>query len=293
MRIALVVLFLLFEAGVFAESPRQPIQPINIKSDKISTQIQRGTEQFPFIVKTIQHSKTKEESDKEADERDDRKALNNFTRMLVVVGLLQFVVLFFQVYFLCKTLKATQQAAEAAEKSASYISKVERAYVFVGATVGDKKLLNGEFTHHDPATDIVYLSMSAVIKNHGKTPAILSKIYGGWIVDSIAPTKSSINAMIEEKIPTGIILSADREPYLLEVGDPAQTERFYVAFYKWQQIISREKTFFLYGRIEYKDILGADRNTGFCWQYCPDIEAPSFTIANSDLNYCDENNDGA
>ena len=37
--------------------------------------------------------------------------------------------------------------------------------------------------------------------------------------------------------------------------------------------------------------VGDYRNTGFCWEYCHGDETTGFAIADSDLNYCDTNND--
>ena len=69
-------LLILFCAGNgVAESPRQIRSPESIEAKHVSELKQYGTEQFPLVVKTIQPPKSKEETESDADERNDRKAL--------------------------------------------------------------------------------------------------------------------------------------------------------------------------------------------------------------------------
>lgn len=163
-----LILILLCGVGICTGSPREIIPEISIPTHQKPYQIQHGTEQFPFIVKTVQPPKSKEEADRDADERNDRKALNKFTFWLAIVGTLQFIVLGLQIHFLCKTLRSTEKAANAAKTSAEVAEKaltmVERPYVFVSCV--------SEFQFDSEKGYFVTYEVS----NHGRTPADIDTI---------------------------------------------------------------------------------------------------------------------
>lgn len=263
MRIALVVMMLICGVTVYAESPRQINPPKGIESKQATNKQHYGTEEFPFIVKTVKPPKTKEETDSDADDRNDRKALNNFTLALVVVGTLQFIALILQVIFLCKTLGATNKAANAAKESAEALPKIERAYIFAAVGFDNSGVLTVE------------------LENHGRTPAILKSMCATRTLNTTPPQE--FDNRHKSHIPDGIVI-ANGKPWPAVVTPDISKE-------EWELIEGTQFTLFCYGVVEYKDILSQRRNTGFCWQLNYEDGMGRWIIADSKLNYYDKYQD--
>jgi hypothetical protein len=258
--IFILLLLVLFSVGAFAESQQQKTAKKTKNSEYNSNEIQRGTEQSPFVVKTLQAQNSKEETERNAEdkkgEKEDRRNLNLLTLCLAVIGTFQLVVFAYQAVCLRNTIKATEKAAKAAQDSADALSKIEKAYIFISV----------EFKHFD-----IFIKLT----NHGKTPAILTKAHGSWVSQKTCPSK--IDRRINADIPDGIVISGSK-PYSIRIP-PAIDAMDCRAFKDSGDIL------FCYGLVEYKDVLGNSRETGFCWQHVTDIEGSRFNIADSKLNY--------
>jgi hypothetical protein len=264
MRIALVLLFLLCGVGVFAES--QPVTEKTINSKPSTEQIQRGSENLPFIVKTIQPSKSQEESEKDAEERQDRKILNILTFSLAGIGAMQLFVFGLQARRLRETVKATEKAAEAAKKQTEvaineFISTHRPKIIIRSVTIEPP-------TH--PALPIEEgkpLKIQAVAVNIGDTPTEIIEsnitiLVGGPKFDALTPFGPVSNNINKIKLVPGgawtFWVTAEQ-----------------VDFKNTPQIISLkrgEKVIYFFGFISYRDDIGNMRRTAFCRKYNPETE---------------------
>lgn len=169
MRITLVTVVLLILCGVGFCAESQPPSEKTKRSEHNTDQIQRGTEQSPFVVRTIQTPKSKEETDKDSEERDDRKTLNRFTLCLAVIGFFQLIAFGLQAHRLRQTIGVTEKAANAAQRSAVVAEKsltmVERPYVFVSDISGFQ---------YDTGREEYFVTYD--VSNHGRTPADIERI---------------------------------------------------------------------------------------------------------------------
>jgi hypothetical protein len=172
-----------------------------------------------------------------------------------------------------KSLTIAKEAANAAQKSADALPLVEKAYLFIFVELGNK-LASPYQTNGD-----MLFSIHTQITNHGKTPAILNKISGYRVNQDSCPTISTAISPPALAVPSGIVVGCGT-PYNM-----TDSPGLVIPSAEWEQIIKGQIKLFWYGRIEYKDVLGGSRETGFCWEFFPDAENPSFTISDSDLNY--------
>jgi len=262
MRTFPVVAMLLFFFGVGVCAESQPPTEKTKRSEHDTYQIQRGTEQFPLVVKTVQPPKSKEETESDSEERDDRKTLNRLTLCLAVIGFFQLIVFGLQARRLRQTIEVTEKAANAAEKSASALPLIERAHVFVEIGLDGLGFnFPKGFHFYKDANDLGTCSVIAHFKNHGKTPAILTKLH--LVMDKVPayayPTE--ITEIIKSEIPPGIVISSE-----LTYDIPATTQ---ITPDEWERINAGEILLICYGRVEYKDVLGDKHGTGFCWEYSP------------------------
>jgi hypothetical protein len=93
------------------------------------------------------------------------------------------------------------------------------------------------------------------VTNHGSTPAQLIKIRALAQVLERPPT--DLPEGLEDEIPSGVVIGPqyiEQQPVVVRVSsdDLAEMERGNRAIY-------------CFGRVEYEDVLGIRRQTGFCW----------------------------
>ncbi|KAF0216380.1 MAG: hypothetical protein FD174_3670 [Geobacteraceae bacterium] len=146
--IATLVLLSITSGEALAES--QPPSKKTISSERSAYQVQRGTEESPLVVKTLQPPKSNEESNKDADEKGDRKILNILTGCLAAIGFFQLLVFSWQGWHL--------------KRSVDTVIAAERPYLLV-ETKWKREYRQSDEPPHD---------IRCVIKNFGKTPGIIT-----------------------------------------------------------------------------------------------------------------------
>ncbi len=172
---------------------------------------------------------------------------------------------------------ATRDAAGAALEEAKAITLSEQAYVFA------KVELDG---YADDGQERVKLHAKTWFINHGKTPAIIINMTGvlqltGAGVSDV-PHKFPETPSDDRQFSEGwVIASISQSPEGMKL--PVELS---VAKPDIEEIRKGAKKIYCVGWIKYKDILGNQRETGYCWEY---LQTPSarfkFCYA-SQLNYC-------
>jgi hypothetical protein len=264
MRIALVVLFLLCGASVFAKP--QPVTEKAINSKPNTEQIQRGSEKLPFIVKTSQTPKSQEESEKDTEERKDRKILNVLTFSLAGIGVMQLIVFGLQARRLRETVVATEKAAEAAKKQTEvaineFVSTHRPKVIVRSVTIEPP-------THPAlPIEEGVPIKIRGTVVNIGDTPTEIIEsnitiLVAGptfYVRTPFGPADNSING--RKLVPGGawtFWVTADQ-----------------VDFDNTPKIVALqrgEKVIYFFGFISYRDDIGNMRRTAFCRKYNPETE---------------------
>jgi hypothetical protein len=241
---------------------------------------QRGTEQSPLVVKVQPTPETETEAAANREEREQRSAneqeTTKFNRFLVIIGALQLVVFVgqlsvfsYQAWKLRQTVGATENAADAAKKSADSLRNIERAYVFI-----DYELLK----ERNAAIKVGGISrckqIELVLKNFGRTPAVVNGINCKchyWPNRYLPETEPD-----SIKIPSGIAIGSG-SPWSI----PANFEG---AVSDIDNAMNGAGSIYLYGTIMYLDMFGEQRETGFCceWNFA---EGQFFMAPNTKLNY--------
>lgn len=142
---------------------------------------------------------------------------------------------------------STERAAKAAEKAASHIPTVERAWVFAGP--------DAKSTRNEPGLFEVKLW----IKNYGKTPGFVKVIWARFSKD--APYDPVPKYEGAEKIQTELVLGTQEGFLWPKPFGTAFDERYF------------------YGYIRYADIFKANQVTRFCVRLVP--EEGRFEMAGS------------
>ena len=251
-------------------------EPSNYKAVTQKEQIAKEKQEYPKLD-TSSLEKAIRESIKEASEKPDPQAahklqidgemvkytgqLSDFTMWLVIVTGVLAVVAIWQGVQLKRTVIVTENAAEA-------IPKIERAYVF--ATV--KRIVNVSIGPSGTA------NVSAIVSffNHGKTPAIITMLRAYSGIFEFIPHE--LLEGTNERLPEGLVI-ASGESFPLPVDiSISNTEAM--------EVEGLAKCFYCVGMIEYKDILGDIRETGFCWEYRQSEPGGFIFCRKSKLNYC-------
>ncbi|RNC67994.1 MAG: hypothetical protein ED859_11795 [Desulfuromonadales bacterium] len=266
MRIPLALFILLLSAtNVVAES-----QPTSARTKKQKPEIQKtyssksDNKITQTTITTAAQTTTNNPNNRENDKtpKDPNIIINEkiaqYTGYLAILAFLQFVAMGVQAWFLCKTLGATKEAANAAQDSADCLAMIERAYVFAAVRMEEWKIIID-------------------LKNHGKTPAILKSLY---VTRKFHPTPpQEIDTRPKSMIPDGVVIGADVvwpatiTPWLTE------SER--------KMLDRPDFKLFCFGVVEYLDILNQKRTTGFCWQFNYQYGVGEWSIADSKLNHYD------
>lgn len=229
-----------------------------------------GTRDKPVYIRTAPSEASLEDKALLAEDRRERSSTDTWTIRtgiaLAVIGVLQMIVLVVQARAFFKQTEqlqksvveakhatdATTKAASAAQASADALLKIERGYVF--ATV---VLTNGYLSHTQAGT--IESNLDVEFSNHGKTPAIIKKLRGDYIIEETAPQTLTAGPKSERELPVGLIIAAGatfRLPVQYRLSD-----------LEFAQLQALEKNLYCLGLIEYQDVLGSTRQTGYCWQY--------------------------
>lgn len=165
-----------------------------------------------------------------------------------------------------KQARLTKISADAAREAAEALPKIERAYVFA------------EVLLRKVSSPFPEIPIDVCFHNHGKTPALITKLRAyPAILDS---TPNALNEFpgSENTLPQGLVITAN--------GDYWEHTPIKMSGEEWTNLKSLNKTLFCIGRIEYDDVLGRHRETGFCWHFFDDARGYGFTISpNTKLNY--------
>jgi hypothetical protein len=164
----------------------------------------------------------------------------------------------------------TKKVANAAKKSAEALPAIERAYVFVDISLYQTIVATQDGTAASPVT--------VAFRNHGKTPAILEKLRAYCIISQETPQELIAFPGSEHELPQGLVIAAS-DRLVHQVDARVKTSEL-------GEIERGDRRLFCAGRIEYRDVLGDRRETGFCWQYRHHMVRGSFIITpNTKLNY--------
>jgi cbb3-type cytochrome oxidase subunit 3 len=193
---------------------------------------------------------------------DYTAALALFTAVLVLVSSAQ-------IYFLFRADKTARTAANAAKQSADFLRNIERAYVFI-----DYELLRERNAALKEGGISPYKQIELVFKNFGRTPAIVNGINFKclyWQNRYLPEMKAD-----SMKIPSGIAIGS---------GSPWSIPAIFKGTQRHiNEAMGGAGSIYLYGEIAYRDMLGEQRETGFCceWNFA---EAHFFMAPNTKLNY--------
>jgi hypothetical protein len=246
-------------------------------------QDQRGTEQNPIFVKgavatSIPPSPpaaTPEEiardQQKVADDHLLAVATNQlaiWTGILVFVAVVQAVMFFWQLRLTRAASKDAHAAADAAKASADALPRIERAYLFADISFVDLTVMRKDAEYD--------MKILVRITNHGKTPAVLTsfRCYPLW--HDQAPQQLLPHREADRKMPEGLAISST--PFEWIIKENIDHERY-------TDLCDVVRHLYVVGLVKYKDVLGDERETGFCWNTYPTADGTMMTISPSSLNY--------
>jgi hypothetical protein len=150
-----------------------------------------------------------------------------------------------------ESLELSRRAADAAQRSAAAIPLIERAYVYVTVSPPPRSPIDGSAEVNFQAT--------ITFKNHGNTPAELNQHRGYLIVSDQVPQKLLSHADSATKLPPGLVIGRVAEHHMtLDLRIPNAD---------WQRMTAVSTHLYAVGQIDYTDVLGNQRSTGFCWQF--------------------------
>lgn len=229
----------------------------------------RGTDQSPFIIKTINPPKTQEEKDQERKEHKEKTAVDrslvSYTGYLVV----------FTAVLACFTLVLAgigYWQGRQLEHSVDSLITSERAHIF------SKIKTNKKVTLGDKS-----IAAQLWLYNLGKTPAIIKEIaFRGH--KSITPP--SRNDLFESHPPLVSFIGRDEEM--------EDAHRFEVSESEWSDLVAisprnlvAEKPsikFYCFGYVRYTTMFNQEHYHSFCWEFYAPFS--KFALSpDSELNY--------
>jgi len=224
---------------------------------------QRGTEQSPIVVKILPTPKTKEESDQEAKDHQEKSSadwwLVRFNGLLVLVVFLQWIWMVRQEKWMRRNVEIAKDTAQAALRNATALEHSERSYVKISHAPPGLRIDPPPFS----SSMIHHFAVNIEVKNIGNTPAIITDV------------------IFDHKIlpMTELLPIPEYPPH--QPGEEALNLFLYKddPFYRWSMIgVSQEnivsiqngtKVFYLYGYIDYKDQFRNRYRAGYGRFYLP------------------------
>jgi hypothetical protein len=100
---------------------------------------------------------------------------------------------------------------------------------------------------------------------------------GSEYIRTDAPQQIDTAKHTGQTLPDGLVI-ASGNAYALPLSITVKDQQF-------EEIESKRTKLFVAGVITYKDILGNERETGFCWEYMPYPERMFKFCTDSRLNY--------
>jgi hypothetical protein len=255
--------------GSYGQTPNagainQQQQPEGRTSEQKSAPDQRGTETAPLFVKIAPAADAREKAEQDRRQSEDQSAsdwwLVKITALLMGIGALQLLVFGWQGYQMKRTVDSSTAA--------------ERAYIFVDVVMAafPVEIPNGRF----------HANVQVNLRNHGKTPAILRKIWAyPEIIGVGAPYPTAIRPpVVDEQIGLGRVIAAS-------TSLPQTIDHTFERL-EWANVRGRNDRFLCVGEVTYLDIHGSEHRTGFCWEYQPSDRPVLFEIVPANqcnLNY--------
>ncbi|MDB5976446.1 MAG: hypothetical protein JWR07_3206 [Nevskia sp.] len=163
--------------------------------------------------------------------------------------------------------KIARESAAAATRAADTLPNIERAYVFIVVTHAK--------TTPQPGVGGTTIECDIRFNNHGRTPAIITKMFAGGTHGTIPP-QTLINCR-EADISPGLVIGSG--------GDYPSAYRIHLLPSDYTQVTTGESLCFCYGMVEYKDVFGNERKTGFCWQWGKRTSYKFLISPNTPLNH--------
>ncbi len=161
----------------------------------------------------------------------------------------------------------TRRAALAAKASADTLIATERAYVFV-------EVMFSGFVSDDGRGDEIHADVK--FWNYGKTPAVVTMIRGYIILQPSPPMGLVDHPGADRELPPGLGIATNCAFPINVARKLTDDER--------SQIQGLNTAVYCVGIIQYSDVMGISRQTGYCWQYVP--HRNSFAISQSaSLNF--------
>lgn len=157
----------------------------------------------------------------------------------------------------------TREAAEA-------LPLIERAYVYAKVGLDDIGFVQNQKGLWETKFRVLFV-------NRGKTPAALVQLRAYTIVRDTAPTQLIEFAGSDTTLPEGYVIATDKA--WEDDVDCVLTAEDY------GQIGLGNKFVYCCGLISYRDVLGKDRETGFCWHLQFHKNRTRVLISQSPLNY--------
>jgi len=263
---------------------RKPIQKKSTANQQQSASDQRGTEQSPLIVKTVNPPKTEAETNQDRQERAKKASHDGwflvFTGLLVAVALLQLGALIWQGYSLKGSLKITREAAnaaivsaDAAKTSTDNLMIAERAHIFA---IVEPDVEFDMWKIYIEDKELFGFSALLYLHNLGKTPAIIKEI--AFWGDKL------------QNPPTIDNLSKPVYPLVTFIGsnEKIRENQFYFTINEAELSTIRTTepkiTFYCFGYVKYKTIFDEERCHGFCLELAP-VFGKFAVCPDSELNY--------
>jgi hypothetical protein len=235
---------------------------------------QRGTEQAPLVVKTVNPPKTEAETNQDRQDRAKKASHDGwflvFTGLLAAFALIQVGVLIWQGCSMKGTLQLTREAAavakesaDAAKESADAIQSAERAYLFVEVRLNSDNPNENRIIIGDNHIEII-------ATNLGRTPAVILNIQKFC---QEHPDRTAIDNLVKDidrvasNKPTAItpgtrVIGGGDSGRIFNAIFPVNNEQF-------RDIGIETAILACLGVIQYKIVFGEIHKTVFCWEYEP------------------------
>jgi hypothetical protein len=179
---------------------------------------------------------------------------------------------------------AIRVSAKAAEKSALIaeraMTELESAYVFVAIEHAGPNPGEPIIASNSPGQISLLYDFPILVRlyNHGKSPAILRGLRAHSATAESPPQELMVVSEAQIRLPDGLVVGPDKP--LDRTIDHRMTLE------EWGSVVAGIQRIYCYGLIEYSDVLGSRRETGFCWHFeRHEIRKEFFISQGTPLNY--------
>ncbi|MBI5316845.1 MAG: hypothetical protein HZB34_12830 [Nitrospirae bacterium] len=156
--------------------------------------------------------------------------------------------------YTCFLYRATNKLARISREQERWSKAIERAYVFAKV----ERIVN-EITSTFEGTTAPMARTLFI--NHGKTPAIIINMTGAPYLMDIAPQQLAQTPDDDRRLPEGWVIASGGE-----FGRPIEIG---ISDQELKTVLEGTLKLYCAGMIKYKDILGHERKTSYCWEFIP------------------------